>query len=257
MAMRCDECLERATAAAERQAPPEGDVAAHLASCASCRGALADLEVLDRAARSLRAPALPPAAWHRIAARLAREPGFPREPEVHGWHARLLPSWTWVTAAAAMVLVVGAFLLWMGRGWPGPAFAPGGGPGAGGAGTAAGSNGAAGDLVVSIEQELQLAATHYERAIAGLEQVASASDSPVDPEVMATMRHNLALIDAAIDESRRALKAQPESQVAQRSLLDAFRRKVELLQDTLALMNEMRKGNEVGAARIVEGLGKS
>jgi hypothetical protein len=255
--MRCDEFLERATEAAARHVPLEDDLAAHLASCASCGGTLKDLEALGQAARSLPAPPLPPAAWHRIAARLSREPGFPHESGASGWHARLGPSWTWLAAAAAMVLLVGAFLLWMGRGWPGPGFAPGGGPGVGGAGTAAGSNGAPGDLVLSIEQELQLAAEHYEKAIAGLEQVASASDSPVDPEVMATMRRNLALIDGAIDESRQALKTQPESRVAQRSLLDAFRRKVELLQDTLALMNEMRKGNEVGAARIVEGLGKS
>jgi hypothetical protein len=74
---------------------------------------------------------------------------------------------------------------------------------------------------------------------------------------MATLKQNLSLIDAAIDESRVALRAHPESQVAQENLLEAFRRKVALLQDTIALMNEMRKGNEAGAARIVEGLNKS
>ena len=33
-------------------------------------------------------------------------------------------------------------------------------------------------------------------------------------------------------------------------------RKVSLLQDTIALVNEMRKGNENGAARIVEGINR-
>jgi hypothetical protein len=53
------------------------------------------------------------------------------------------------------------------------------------------------------------------------------------------------------------LQAQPESQVAQQSLFEAFRRKVSLLQDTIALMNELRKGNQAGAARVAEGLNKS
>ena len=52
-------------------------------------------------------------------------------------------------------------------------------------------------------------------------------------------------------------EAQPDSRLAQESLFDAFRRKVALLQDTIALMNEMRKGNEAGTARIVEELKKS
>ena len=65
------------------------------------------------------------------------------------------------------------------------------------------------------------------------------------------------MIDSAINESRTALRAQPDSQIAQESLFDAFRRKVSLLQDTIALMNEMRKGNPEGAARVVEGLNKS
>jgi len=37
-------------------------------------------------------------------------------------------------------------------------------------------------------------------------------------------------------------------------LFEALRSKVELLQDIVALINEMRKGNPEGAARIVSGL---
>ena len=50
---------------------------------------------------------------------------------------------------------------------------------------------------------------------------------------------------------------EPDDSIAQESLFEAFRRKVALLQDTIALMNEMRKGDTDGAARIVEGLNKS
>ena len=65
------------------------------------------------------------------------------------------------------------------------------------------------------------------------------------------------MIDQAIDESRAALKAEPQSTIARDSLFQALRRKVDLLQDTIALMNEMRKGDAAGAASIVESLNKS
>jgi hypothetical protein len=59
------------------------------------------------------------------------------------------------------------------------------------------------------------------------------------------------VIDQAISESRAALKSEPDSAPAQESLFTALRRKVSLLQEMLALINEMRKGNQDGAARIL------
>ena len=71
------------------------------------------------------------------------------------------------------------------------------------------------------------------------------------------LQKNLQVIDQAIAESRSALKAEPLSAPARDSLFDALRRKVALLQDTIALMNEMRKGNAAGAGQIVDGVNKS
>ena len=59
------------------------------------------------------------------------------------------------------------------------------------------------------------------------------------------------MIDEAITESRAALRSEPQSESAQVSLFAALRRKVALLQEMLALINEMRKGNQDGAARIL------
>ena len=132
-----------------------------------------------------------------------------------------------------------------------------GGPAAPVRAGAPGGNASPAGTVESVESELQLAASHYENAIKGLEQIANASDSPLDPVAMATLKDNLAVIDRAIEESRVALRSDPNSQLAQENLFEAFRRKVGLLQDTIALMNEMRKGDQAGAARIVEGLNKS
>jgi len=62
------------------------------------------------------------------------------------------------------------------------------------------------------------------------------------------------VIDQAILESRAALRTQPASEPAQASLVENFKAKLGLLQDTVALINEMRKGNEAGAGPIVSGL---
>ena len=65
------------------------------------------------------------------------------------------------------------------------------------------------------------------------------------------------IIDQSIDESRAALKVNPANERAQESLFEAFRTKISLLQDTISLINEMRKGNQAEAARIADGLNKS
>ena len=246
--MTCNEFLERAAdlVDADRAAPIDADLAAHLASCEACREALADLRSLRRAASELEPRPLPPAAWHHLAARLAAE-----SRPAGALHApRPRVGWTWLAAAAALLVAAGASL-WIVTRAPAPSRLTEG------SSTQPPGNASQGVLVETIENELELAAQHYEKAIAGLEQVANASDSPLDPEVMATLRKNLEVIDGAINESRAALTSEPDSRLAQESLFDAFRRKVALLQDTISLMNEMRKGDELGAARIVGDLGKS
>ncbi|UPY99787.1 hypothetical protein [Klebsiella pneumoniae] len=65
------------------------------------------------------------------------------------------------------------------------------------------------------------------------------------------------VIDQAIAATKSALQSEPQSAPAREGLFDALRKKVSLLQDTIALMNEMRKGNSAGAAQLVDGGNKS
>jgi anti-sigma-K factor RskA len=258
--MTCDTFLDRASDYVDGNLDEvtRAQADAHVEECEACRTLAADLRKVQRAASAMDPVVLPSGAWPRILERLQADPVFaqtsassqraPRPASVRH------QSWARLAAAAALVLVVGAALFYVVR-QPGGAPAPETRANAPADGAAA--NAQPGDLVQSIEMDLQMAASHYEKAIASLEQVANASDSPLDPELMATLRKNLQVIDAAIDDSRAALRSQPESQLAQESLFDAFRRKISLLQDTIALMNEMRKGNPEGAARVVEGLNKS
>jgi hypothetical protein len=157
--------------------------------------------------------------------------------------------WAWLATAAVLTIAVVA-AVWSVQRTPsgGPASTPA---------SAVNGNSSTDALVSSIETELEAAAAHYEKAIEGLEQIAEASDSPLDPALVATLNENLAVIDNAIEESRTALREDPGSRVVQESLFEAFRRKIALLQDTIALMNELRKGDEAGAARIIGSLEKS
>lgn len=224
---------------------------AHLAACPECERLVADARRLQAELRLIGTEGPSPRAWDRIAARLEADPDFQRaaaDALEHDPRTRRL-DWRWVALAATLLIVIAGslFALRQSLGQQTPA-APVVASLPGDASTS--------DLVTSIESELDLAAKHYENAIAGLERVANESDSPIDPAVMATVRENLEIIDQAIDDSRQALRTDPQSQLAQENLFDAFRRKVALLQDTIALMNEMRKGNPARATAIASGLNK-
>jgi hypothetical protein len=103
---------------------------------------------------------------------------------------------------------------------------------------------------------LQLAVQHYENAIAGLDKVAKEGQAVLDPQTAAVLAKSNALLDQAVSESQAALRTQPTNEVARASLFEALQRKVTLLRDTVALINEMRKGDAAGTARVVGNLGK-
>ena len=108
--------------------------------------------------------------------------------------------------------------------------------------------------VDSIAAEFAKAEEHYQKAIDDLQSIANKETGELDPQVAAVLQKNLTVIDQAISESRAALKAQPSSTNAQEGLFDALRSKVALLQQTVELINEMRKGNQAEAGRRIQTL---
>jgi hypothetical protein len=229
---------------------------AHLATCPACAALAEDLEVVRRASRSLPVIDPPERVWTAISRELAAQPptavGRSRE-------------WVKVTLAIAAVLLAAiaiTVIVRRGRTAPSevaqatpqpvpPPPAAVGTPATGQAQTAADSA----DLK-SLQSELQQAESHYENAIQKLEVLAK-DRRALNPQDAAILQKNLLLIDSAIGESRAALKTQPTSEMAQESLFEAFRSKIALLQDTISLINEMRKGNQAEAGRIANGLNKS
>ena len=210
-------------------------VESHLATCASCRALVTDFSVIRSSSLTLEAHVPPPHVWRKISAAIEAEPkpllGFGGGQ----WWRALAP------VAAMAILVIG--LTWtagqlspvanerLARGTPG-----------------------AGSEPVSLVAEYRQAAQDLTNTIEGLERIAADNPSTLDMETADVLKANLTVLDGAIGESREALQKEPENDVAQQSLFDALRNKVALLQDTIALINEMRKGNQEGAARIVSGL---
>ena len=228
----------------------------HLAECAECRSFLADMKAIRQTAESLDPLEPPDRVWLQIAGRLRQE-GRVQPPPAR---PAASPRYALLAIAAALVLVVGAAIVALVsqyRSAPTPpptAAANSAAPPAGNADT---------DIAVeSVEAEFRLAEQHYQNAIAKLEQAARLDQAgrdanTLDAQTAAMLQKNLQVIDQAIAESREAVRSEPLSAAARDSLFDALRRKVALLQDTIALMNEMRKGNSAGAAQIVDGLNKS
>lgn len=207
--MNCEQCAEWLGDAVDGALSPErqAQVDAHCRECESCRGLLNDLKEIRAAASRLDRFTPSPDLWNAIAAKVEPRRAYSR-------------SWVPVAAAAALVMMLGT-AAWFGFGarW----------------GSSGGESAAI--LARNAASELQLAEQHYQNAITALEQLTVNRDTALDPAVAAEIAQSLQSIDRAITDSRAALKAQPDSFVAQTSLLEALRMKVALLQETVTLMN--------------------
>ncbi len=222
------------------------EIAAHLESCAECRGVARDLERVRAAARQLGPVAPPDHLILEIAGQMRREapagsPPAETAPPRAAVPQPRSPLVQWIGLAAALVVItLGAWFIVRD---PHPDAIPAG-------------NEADTGSVQSVTDELRLAMEHYENAIAELEKLARSDTDAIDPTVADALAQNIRAIDQAIAESRGALTDDPQSEPARESLFDALRRKVSALQTTVTLMNEMRQGNTAGAAAAAAGLSK-
>lgn len=211
----------------------------HLEACGQCRALVEDLRSIRAAAFMLDRREPKADTWSRIQAAVATEPA-PR--------ARVLSmsrsSWpVWLGAAAALVLATLIGLLPLVNREPAHNDSP-----------RAATEAAPAPTVESVTAEFEAAEKHYQKAIDDLQTIASKDTGELDPQVAAVLQKNLTVIDQAISESREALKAQPANASAQSGLFEGLRTKVALLQQTVELINEMRKGNQAEAGRRAQTL---
>jgi anti-sigma factor RsiW len=213
----------------------------HLDGCEACRALVSDLERIRDAAGALPEMRPPDRVWLQLAGRLRQEGRIttaiaPERPN------RTYAAW--LAVAAALVIAVGSAVLLLVPRTTTPAQSQVTAPAATGSGADVKS-------VETVQNEVDAAQQQFEKAIADLEKVAKANQQALDPGTSATIEKNLGIIDQAIAENRAAAKSEPASVAARETLFDALRQKVSLLQDTIALINEMRKGNNAAAAQLV------
>lgn len=220
--MTCEQCHDRLGDVVEGALDPteQAQLDAHIRGCSACRDLLDDLIEIRAAAATLDRRTPSPELWRAITAKIeSSESGAVPSP-VSGRRSPVLTQLSRLAAAAAVLLMLGA-AAWLAVGTPWHRGAESTPP----------------DLVRNAASELQLAEQHYQNAISALEQLTAAKDTALDPSVSAEIAESLKSIDRAIDDSRAALKSNPDSFVARTSLLEALRMKVAVLQETVSLMN--------------------
>ncbi|HEX6164624.1 MAG TPA: zf-HC2 domain-containing protein [Vicinamibacterales bacterium] len=242
--MKCDELNEALVDLVDGRldGADQRGVERHLEGCGNCRALVEDLRSIRAAAFMLDRREPKADTWSKLQAAIAAEPA-PK--------GRLLDmprrfgggrtNWAvWLGAAAALILatVIGLLPLINSAGTEHDDTAQVEAPGAE-------------PTVESVTAEFEAAERHYQKAIDDLQTIANKDTGELDPQVASVLQKNLTVIDQAITESRTALRMQPSSANAQNGLFDALRSKVALLQQTVELINEMRKGNQAEAGRLL------
>ena len=189
----------------------------HLAACPACTAAVAQLGAVREQARML--PDTLPSAdlWPGIAARIAQAP----QPRIGAPPARR--RWTFsLPQLAAAALAIG--------------FASGGGAWlaarhAAGTPSLPVASGPAPSVAPPVPTELpaSLGGAKYEAAVADLERVLEADRGRLDSITVRIIEQNLAVIDRAIADARRALAADPGNAYLNAHLAGTMRRKIDLL----------------------------
>ena len=220
-----------------------GALDVHLAGCAQCRALVADFRTLQTVAGSLERRTPPEQVWTKIAAAINQEP-----PPRAWWNPFAAPFLGWRPMLAAGVVVallaVGTWFSWREVSHVQTArIAPNDA-----------SSATISDPVASLTVERIDPTQEMDSQIVRLEGFVNAGAAMLPGETKTAYHVNDAAIEDVIGQSRAALATAPTDNLAQQSLFEALRTKIALLEDMVALINEMRKGNQEGAARIVSGM---
>lgn len=203
----------------ELSATERASVEGHLAGCAACRTTVEELRAV--VARAVALPDSRPdrELWSGIAARIGK-PGARISPFRRAISARLSFTLPQVAAASLALMVLSGGLVWMARSGDRRADIP--------------------PVSAQVAEDPSLtrarfADAQYDAAIAELKQTLDAGRAKLDPETVHVLEVNLAAIDRAIDQCRRALDADPANVYLNTHLADARQRKLALLRRAAAL----------------------
>jgi anti-sigma factor RsiW len=236
----------------ELSADEQRAVEAHLRGCAECAAVLDDLKRVVARAQQAGAVPRPPSAdlWFGIASRIdhgrsaaADEPrvaktGAGRSSNLTAFRAtaprRVAFTLPQLAAAAALVAAVSGGLVWRVVERAAPARDQVASTPTQAEAEPSGSAPDPGDQVVPVS----FADAQYDAAVSDLEKALKQGRGRLDTGTIATVEHNLQIIDQAIDQARQALAADPANTYLSGHLVEARRRKLDLLRRAAALTSE-------------------
>jgi tetratricopeptide (TPR) repeat protein len=198
---RLSEYLDDELGADERR-----ELEAHLSGCVSCRTTLDELRAVVERARTVGDRAPDADLWPGIAERIAAA----------GRSRRYTFSMPQLAAAAIVLMALSGGAVWLTR----PADPP--------------------PAQVAVVEDpatvpVNLADAPYDQAVADLQRALDAGRSRLDPATIKVLEESLASIDEAIDQSQRALAADPANTYLYSHLAAARQRKLALLRRASAL----------------------
>jgi len=225
---KLSEYLDDELSPRERQA-----VESHLRGCAECAAVLDDLtRVVERAQRLDRRP---PRAdlWDGIAARIETRGAAPRRVSF------TLPQ---LAAAAVVLIAASAGIAWQ--------FADRAASRSDIARSTEAQSRASSGYEALAEREpsaersnidiahVSFADAQYDAAVSDLEKALQNGRRRLDKTTIAIVEHNLQIIDQAIEQARQALETDPANDYLSGHLVEARRRKLDLLRRAAALTTE-------------------
>jgi putative zinc finger protein len=209
----------------ELDAPAREAIEAHLRDCVDCSAVLADLRAVVAEAHGVedRAPAVD--LWPGIARRIESPPALfllpirPASRMAPATARRFNLSVPQLAAAALFVALLSGGTVWWTlhaphHGATAPDLATGGGEAS------------------SADFEIR----QYDQAVAELQRALDQNRSRLGPETVSTVESNLAVIDSAIAQARRALAADPANPYLTGHLAEQMKRKIRVLQRTADAM---------------------
>ncbi len=198
---------------------------AHLAGCAGCRALLDDFRAIAGMARRVATPPVPDGSWAKIRARLRS--GETPAPSSAPSFGRFRPAYG-LAAAAVAAICLGALFFSLRRG-PGTAPGP--------------SERERYSLAKLDEAEL-----YYQKAIKALSEAIAYEKGGLPPQVAEMFARNMEVVDASIHACRLAVRSSPDDVGARDFLLAAYRKKLVLMDDILAMNRNGFPGQEPGQA---------
>jgi len=241
----------------------------HLATCADCASVLAGLREVVQTAQTLESSAPPMDLWPGIAARIAVDASPVGAPVTAKRAATRRGLLDWLdrrftitvpqalAAAAALALVVG-FGAWRMASRPNPGTVsappiairiPTSTPGvtqprtdatqaADDHTTGPSSPDRSSDAATATTASTASTDRRYDATIAELQQVLAQERSRLDPKTVQVLETNLAIIDRAVTEAKRAVDADPSNFYLRNHLASVMKRKADLLRQATLLAQE-------------------